>query len=156
MKKILLVATTGAIIATTAGAAVYHCVNLSTTSSTCTVSNVYNRLEWNGTCTTNGKTASITGLSVCSNSKSPLYASFTSNITSLASASSDETEVGCWCQIIIPFLSNFVSAGIFTTIEANGQTMLAYDNCAKNCSYECAKYITIDSNFRKNILKPLS
>ena len=128
----------GALLAGPA-AAVTKCVALDS-STTCAGSAVGNSADWSATCTTGNTGIPIQGIAFCSNQQDggPSAKSSTITVSSISSENSN-----CWCKMVSPAVSSWVSIGRFS-----------------GCEYDCSRYCLFstqdNSVFRSALFSDLS
>ena len=113
-------------ITTTGAHAVTKCATLSS-RATCTSSSSQQydyHTDWAATCTTNGVSTPISGIGICSSTKGGMAAT----ATELDISSTVDENLTCWCKMISPAVSRWVSGGSNTS--ASG--------CAQVCASFCA------------------
>ena len=113
------------------------CVALSTSSS-CSFGSGRG-LDWSGSCTTMGVSTSLRGVGVCAATSGSM--GDTSGGLSLSSRLDDN--VYCWCKLVVPAVSNWVTVGL------DGRS---YSECAMNCAAACASNLRTVSSMRNALL----
>ena len=128
-KHLILVGVITTVLTTTGAHAVTKCVALGS-STTCEANyGLYqNHPDWSAICTTNGVSTPIKGIGVCSSTKG---ASAYATATELEMSSAADNNKYCWCRMISPVVSHWISA---TSFASN-------DECSQNCAYECGDRI---------------
>ena len=112
-------------ITTTGAHAVTKCFALSSrTTCTSDFSQYQYRTDWAATCTTNGVSRPISGIGICSSTTGGMAAT----ATELDMSSTVDENRTCWCKMISPAVSRWVSGG--TNTSAGG--------CAASCASFCA------------------
>ena len=129
MKSKIIIAGLVCIITAPPAPAVTKCVALNS-STTCEANyGLYqNHPDWSAICTTNGVSTPIKGIGVCSSTKG---ASAYATATELEMSSAADNNKYCWCRMISPVVSHWISA---TSFASN-------DECSQNCAYECGDRI---------------
>ena len=128
MKSKIIIAGLVCIITAPPAPAVTKCVALNS-STTCEANyGLYqNHPDWSAICTTNGVSTPISGIGVCSSTKGSSY----QTATELDISSTADDNKYCWCRMISPAVSHWISA---TSFASN-------DECSQNCAYECGDRI---------------
>ena len=124
-KQFLLAGAMLCAITTTGAHAVTKCATLSS-RTTCTSSSSQQykyHTDWAATCTTNGVSTPISGIAICSSTKGGMAAT----ATELDISSTVDENMYCWCKMISPAVSRWVSGG---GSSASG--------CAEVCASFCA------------------
>ena len=147
MKKLLTLTAVGAILAAPA-MAVQKCVALDAETTTCTSTATYGKADWSATCTTNDKSVSILGIATCAiDAASLIIGSHNiSTMVTTAGSDGDTTKKSCWCKMVSPAISSWVS------VTHTG-------DCSYQCSYQCASFIRNNlaaSTFRSKMLSSIS
>ena len=111
-------------ITTTGAHAVTKCVALNSSTTCRSNDSLYqNHADWAATCTTNGVSTPISGIAICSSTKGGMAAT----ATELDISSTVDENMYCWCKMISPAVSRWVSGG---GSSASG--------CAEVCASFCA------------------
>ena len=123
--------------------AVQKCVALDSSATTCTYANPGTYVvDWTSTCSTNGTSVPIKGISACS-SNAGVAVGNTADALTLASDTT--THVNCWCKMVSPALSSWV----FSHAPASA------GNCANLCAFNCASNVAFYSDFRSALFSVL-
>ena len=108
--------------------AVVKCVNLSPSATTCSGNIVSSSgADWVATCTTNGSSISIRGVSACANSATGINKPSAGDATSSLSVISDTSHTLCYCKMVSPAVSRWI---YLTTMN----------NCPTTCAKMCANF----------------
>jgi len=119
------------------------CVALNSSSTTCTGSSQTGVLDWNMTCTTNGKMVAISGVAGCSNQAG---ASVGAKSDSLTTSNTNGENKYCWCRMISPAVSPWVY------VRSTADT----DTCIMGCLASCPRYVDTNSAVRSAMFSGLS
>ena len=132
-------------ITTTGAHAVTKCAALNS-STTCTsdYSQDDTHIDWAATCTTNGVSTPISGIGICSSTECATHQYATA--TELDTSFTTNDHKYCWCKMISPAVSRWVSVGPYTSAG----------DCARYCTYACAVYPEVDAGFRSALFGSLS
>ena len=143
-KQFLLAGAMLCAITTTGAHAVTKCAALNS-STTCTsdYEQYQGHTDWAATCTTNGVSTPISGIGRCSSTKG---ASEYATATELDTPSTADANKYCWCKMIIPSVSRWVSAAPYATAGS----------CARYCASSCAAYVQSFAAFRSALFGSLS
>ena len=130
MKSKIIIAGLVCIITAPPASAVTKCVALGS-STTCEANyGLYqNHPDWSAICTTNGVSTPIKGIGVCSSTEGS--SAYYATATELEMSSTADNNKYCWCRMISPAVSHWISA---TSFASN-------DECSQNCAYECGDRI---------------
>lgn len=121
--------------------AVSKCTALGDSSSSCTFGSGTG-LDWSGSCTTAGVSASLTGIAICAETS----ASFANTTNELSLSSTLDDNLYCWCKLITPLVSAWVAIG------QGGRT---YSECAMNCAGSCATNLRTNSSLKNTLLRAI-
>lgn len=139
MKKTLFVSVVATLLSVPA-IAVQRCVALNN-STTCAFAVPEDHASmWESSCTTGGQYVPIRGVVACAIE----YADFGEVADSLNLTDSGN----CWCKIIGPAESKWVSVG-------QGTTESEYYGCVMKCAYDCARYMAESNVFRNALFSSL-
>lgn len=123
--------------------AVTKCVALNSSSTTCTYEDPGDNVaDWTATCTTNGVSAPIKAIGICSANKGIAGAT----ATELEISSTVDDNLNCWCKMTSPAVSRWVFSN---------QSPLA-SGCARSCAYQCASSVRYNASFRSAMFGSLS
>ena len=148
MKKLLTLTAVVAMLAAPA-TAVQKCVALTPENLSCSIDesfvDVGMESDWRVNCTNNGKTIVVHGVNMCSNgwlgenrvTNGQLYVS---------------PGTGCFCRIISPAVSKWVSAFKFSVTDSEMEDAW---RCTDSCAYQCAYEFVNDQTFRQAMLSSL-
>lgn len=125
--------------------AVQKCVSL-TSSTTCTKTSVVGYAGWSATCSTSGKSISVSGVGACSNSGGSSYGATADSIT--VENGEDARNKYCWCKMISPAVS---TKWVYTNVS-----WLATDDCDYYCHNYCAAGLANNATFRTALFSNLS
>ena len=124
--------------------AVQKCVALDSSTTTCTSTPSTGDADWSATCTTNGTSVPIKGIAMCSNQAADAQFGTSDAITTVSSTS-DTTNVNCWCKMVEPAVSSWVSLYAYASAGT----------CAYHCSSICAYRAQGNSAFRSALFSSL-
>lgn len=140
MKKTLFVSVVATLLSVPA-IAVQRCVALNN-STTCALAVPEDHASmWESSCTTGGQYVPIRGVFACATE----YAEFGVAADSLTEGGDSGN---CWCKIIGPAESKWVSVG-------QGTTESEVYGCVMKCAYDCARYMAESSVFRNALFSSL-
>ena len=123
--------------------AVQKCVALDSSATTCTYVNPGTYVvDWTSTCSTNGTSVPIKGISACSSNAGDAIGD---TADALTLASDTTTHVNCWCKMVSPAVSSWVFD------DANASA----GDCALSCARYCAFGAANNSDFRSALFSVL-
>lgn len=134
-----VVACCGALIMPVYGASVSKCTALRDNSSSCSFGSALG-LDWSGSCTTAGVSTSLKGIGICAATAGTIA----NTSDELSFSSTIEDNKYCWCRLVVPLVSSWV------TIGQGGRT---YSECAMACASACANLLRENSSLRNALLR---